>query len=72
MCPLLKRWRKITEGKGTTTEFCDELFNGFFERVFASKPKWRIQSDNAEATERQNAILYPLPGVRIKWSSKAG
>jgi rubrerythrin len=39
MCPLLKRWRKITEGKGTTTEVRDELFNDFFERVLASKPK---------------------------------
>jgi len=41
MCPLLKRWRKITEGKGTTTrtELCDELFNDFFERVLASKTK---------------------------------
>jgi len=33
MCPLLKRWRKITEGKDTTAEV------DFFERVLASKPK---------------------------------
>ena len=39
LCPLLKRWRKITEGKDATTELCDELFNDFFERVLASKPK---------------------------------
>jgi len=39
MCPLLKRWRKITEGKYITTELCDELFNNFFERVLAWKPK---------------------------------
>ena len=39
MCPLLKRWRKITEGKNATTEICDELFSTFFERVLASKPK---------------------------------
>jgi len=38
-CPLLKRWRKITEGKGITAELCDELFNDFFEHAFASKPK---------------------------------
>jgi len=65
MCPWLKRWRKITEGKGTTAEFCDERFNDFFERV-------RIQSENAEAMELQNAILNPLFGVRIEWSSKTG
>ena len=40
MCPFLKRWRKITEGKGAAAELCDELFNDFFERVLASsKPK---------------------------------
>ena len=39
MCPLSKRWLKIKPGKGTTTELCDELFNDFFERVLASKPK---------------------------------
>ena len=39
MCPLLKRWRKITEGTGTTAELCDELFNKCFERVLGSKPK---------------------------------
>ena len=39
MCPWLKRWRKITEGKDATTELCDELCNDFFERVLASKPR---------------------------------
>ena len=39
MCPWLKRCRKITEGKYSTTDVCDELFNDFFERVLASKPK---------------------------------
>jgi len=56
MCPWLKRWRKIAEGKSSTTELCDELCNDFFERVLASKPKCRIQSDNAEATKRENEI----------------
>ena len=60
MCPWTKRWRKIAEGKDTTTDLCDELCNEFFECVLASKPRWRIQSDNVEAMERQNAILYPL------------
>ena len=31
MRPLLKRWRKIAEGKDATTELC--------ERVLGSKPK---------------------------------
>jgi len=39
MCSFLKRWRKMTEGKETTTELRDELFNDFFERVLASRPK---------------------------------
>jgi len=39
MCPLLKHWRKITEGQETTIEVRDKLFNDFFERVLASKPK---------------------------------
>jgi len=39
MCPLLKRWRKFTESKGTTTELCDKVFNDFFERVLDSKRK---------------------------------
>jgi len=39
VCPLLKRWRKITDGKDATTELCEELFNDFFERVLGSKPK---------------------------------
>jgi len=53
MCPWLKRWRKIMEGKDTTTELCDELFNHF---VLALKPKWRIQRGNVEAMELQNQI----------------
>ena len=39
MCPFLKRWRKIKEGKDTTrstNELCDELVDDFFERVLAS------------------------------------
>ena len=39
MCPLLKRWRKITEGKDATAELCDKLFSDFFERVLGSKAK---------------------------------
>jgi len=39
LCPLLKRWRKLTEGQDATTELSDKLFSNFFERVLGSKPK---------------------------------